>query len=452
MTATREADSRPPTGLERERPGHPPRHGLPPRHDRPGGKVRSRILLLLGILIVAGLVASGIIQRQNHLASLRDVADEESVPQVQVIAPAHGPATRSLQLPGNIQAWYSAPIYAQVSGYVQMWFKDYGAPVKAGELLATISAPGLDEQFEAAKAELAVAQARYHLAAVTARRWKALSGTQAVSQQEVDVQVANAAAEEAQVQAAQHNVARYQALEQFERVVAPFDGVVTSRNTDVGAYVNAAGGDASAHGGSTELFSVADIHEMRVFVSVPQDYSAMLKPGLTATLSLPQFPDRQFHATFQTTANAFNPQTRTVVTELLVDNPDHAIWPGTYTDVHFTIPADPNLLIVPEQALLFRAQGMQVALVEPGNTVHLQDVKLGLNLGQTVQVVAGLKPGDRLVNNPSAGLLEGEAVQIVAGVPGIAPAAQFRPSASEPKNLSAAQRAKIEAARAGTAE
>jgi len=205
-------------------------------------------------------------------------------------------------------------------------------------------------------------------------------------------------------------------------------------------------------GGSTELFSVADLHEMRVFVSVPQDYSAMLKPGLTATLSLPQFPDRRFHAKFQTTANAFNPQTRTVVTELLVENPDHAIWPGTYTDVHFTVPADPNLLIVPEQALLFRAQGMQVALVGPGNTVHLQDVKLGLNLGQTVQVVSGLKPTDRLVNNPSAGLLEGEAVKVVPGAPGIAPAAQFHPPPPEPKNLTPAQRARIEAARAGTTE
>jgi membrane fusion protein (multidrug efflux system) len=441
MKAMEEADTRPHGGLDRGHPGQRSRHG----------KIRARLLMLLAILIVAGLVVWGITGRQNQLASLREVADEESVPQVQVIAPAHGPATRSLELPGNIQAWYAAPLYAQVSGYVQMWYKDYGAPVKAGDLLATIAAPGLDEQFEAAKAQLAVAQARFQLASVTARRWKALSGTQAVSQQEVDMQVANAAAEQAQVQAAQHGVARYQALEQFKRVVAPFDGVVTSRNTDVGAYVNAAGGDARASGGSTELFSVADIHKMRVFVAVPQDYSAMLKPGLTATLSLSQFPDRQFHAAFETTANAFNAQTRTVVTELIVDNPDRTIWPGTYTEVHFTIPANPDVLIVPEQALLFRAEGMQVALVGPGDKVHLQNVTLGLNLGQTVQVLSGLKPTDRLVNNPSAGLLDGEAVHVVPGVPGIAPAMKFRPP-PEPKNLSSAQRAKIEAARAGTTE
>ena len=350
---------------------------------------------------------------------------------MQLIAPAPGPTARLLSLPGTIKAWYTAPIYAQVSGYVRMWNKDYGAAVKAGDLLATIDAPGLDEQYETAKANLAVAQAQYKLAAVTAKRWKALSGTQAVSQQEVDVQAASAESELAQVQAAQHEVARYQALEQFKNVVAPFDGVVTARNTDVGSYVNAAGGDANPRGGSSELFSVADLHRMRVFVSVPQDYAGMLKPGLTATLSLSQFPDKLFQANFETTANSFNAQTRTVVTELTVANPSHAIWPGTYTDVHFTTGADPDVLIVPEQALMFRAEGMQVALVRPDGTVHLQDVKLGLNLGQTVQVLAGLKRTDRLVDNPSAGLLEGEKVQAVQGVPGIAPAADFKAGTGE---------------------
>ena len=408
-------------------------------HDRivldrgPGGPHRSkaggRLLMVIGVLIVVGLIAWGVIGRRDHVVDLREVANDEAVPDVQVIVPARGPRTRSLSLPGTIKAWYAAPIYAQVSGYVRMWYKDYGASVKGGDLLAVIDAPGLDEQFETAKANLAVAQAKYRLAVVTAKRWKALSGTQAVSQQEVDVQSASAESEAAQVQAAQHEVARYQALEQFKNVVAPFDGVVTSRNTDVGAYVNAAGGDASSHGGSSELFSVADIHKMRVFVSVPQDYSGMLKPGLTATLSLPQFPGRQFEAKFETTANAFNAQTRTVVTELTVDNPDDVIWPGTYTDVRFTTNADPNVLIVPEQSLLFRAQGMQVALVGPDNKVHLQGVELGLNLGQTVQVIGGLKPTDRLVDNPSAGLLEGEVVHIVTGVPGIAPDAQFKQAA-----------------------
>ncbi len=423
------------------------------RQDVARPRTRNRLLLALAVLIVGGIVAWGIVQRGTHLADLRAIAEEDAIPKVQVISPAAGPRTRTLDLPGTIQAWYAAPIYAQVSGYVRMWYKDYGASVKAGDLLAVIDAPTLDEQFAGAEADLAVAQARYRLAAVTAKRWKALSGTQAVSQQDVDVQVASAEAEAARVQAAQHNVARYQALEQFKRVVAPFDGIVTSRNTDVGAYVNAAGGDAGGQGGSSELFSVADLHEMRVFVAVPQDYAAMLKPGLSATLSLPQFPNRMFDAEFETTAHAFNEQTRTAVTELLVKNPGRTLWPGTYADVHFTTSADPDVLILPEQALLFRAQGMQVALVGPGDTVHLQDVKLGLNLGQTVQVVSGLDRNDRLIDNPSAGLLEGEAVQIVSGAPGIAPSAKFL-TESPPlsKSLTPSQREKIEAMRAGTGE
>jgi membrane fusion protein, multidrug efflux system len=211
--------------------------------------------------------------------------------------------------------------------------------------------------------------------------------------------------------------------------------------------VNAAGGDVSARGAADELFSIADIHEMRVFVSVPQDYSGVLKPGLTATLSLPQYPDVTFKATFDTSANAFDPKTRTVVTELLVPNPNHLIWPGNYADVHFEVPMGRDVLIVPEQALLFRAEGMQAALVGPDNKVHLQDVKLGLNLGQTVQVVSGIKRTDRLIVSPSAGILEGQKVSVVQGVPGIAPDKRFRPAEPESASLSAAQRAKVEAAK-----
>ena len=411
------------------------------------GRPKVRLLTGVGLLVALALVALGIVQRHDNLADLRDVANEDSVPPVQVMSPMPGPASRTMTLPGNIHAWYSAPIYAQVSGYVSKWYKDYGAVVKAGDLLATIDAPAVDEQYESAQANLDVARTNYNLAAVTAKRWTALQGTEAVSQQEVDVQVANAAAQKAQARAAEHQVARFKVLEGFKAIVAPFDGVVTSRNTDVGNYVNAAGGDVSSHGAADELFSVSDIHEMRVFVSVPQDYSSILKPGLTATLSLPQYPGRRFEATFDTTANAFNPQTRTVVTELLVKNPDHLIWPGTYADVHFVMPSDPNVLIIPEQALLFRAEGMQVALVGADNKVHLQDVKLGLNLGQTVQVVSGLTRSDRLIVNPSAGILEGEKVRIVTGAPGVALSPQFQAAVPVPASLSAEQRAKIEAAR-----
>ena len=375
---------------------------------------RFGLLAVVAILVVGGLLGRGIWERHNNLAQLRMVADEEAVPDVRVISPAPGPATRTLDLPGTINAWYSAPIYGQVAGYVGMWYKDYGASVKKGDLLATVNTPSLDQQLAAAQANVSVTQANYNLAVITAKRWQALGHTEAVSQEQVDMNVAKAEAEQASLQAAQDEVARYQALEQFKKVVAPFDGVVTARDTDVGAYVNDTGSNAHSTGGATELFTVSDIHKLRVYVSVPQDYSTILKPGLTATLSLSQFPGRVFPATFVSSAQAFDPQTRTVVTELMVDNPDHAIWPGTFAYVHFVMGSDPNILVIPEQALLFRAEGLQVALVRPDGTVHLQNVKLGINLGQTVQVVSGLQPGDRLIASPSAATLEGEQVRVVS--------------------------------------
>jgi membrane fusion protein (multidrug efflux system) len=324
-------------------------------------------------------------------------------------------------LPGNIEAWYQAPIYAQVSGYVAHWYKDYGAEVKVGDLLATIDTPALDAQFAASKANLAVVEARYKLAEVTARRWSALSGTQAVSQQDVDVKVADAAAQKAQVAAAQQDLARYQALIAFKRLVAPFDGVVTARNTNVGDYVNAAGGDATHRSASAALFMVADIHEMRIFVSVPQEYADVLTPNLTATLTLPQAPDKPIAARFLTTANAVVPSTRTVTTELTVDNASRELWPGSYVNVHFAFPGRPNVLILPEQALLFRAQGMQVAVLDDQDRVHLRNVILGKNLDTNVEIVSGLKATDKVVGSPSLGLLEGQQVKVVQPVAGYQP-------------------------------
>jgi membrane fusion protein (multidrug efflux system) len=400
----------------------------------------------IAVLVLGGLVVHGIVQRQDNVTNLTALADAQSVPQVQVMSAMSGPASQTVSLPGSIKAWYTAPIYAQVSGYVRKWYVDYGAFVKAGTSLATIDAPTVDEQYQTALANLDVAKTNSTLADVTAQRWKALAGTEAVAQEEVDVQVASAAVKKAQVRAAQHEVARYRALEGFKNIVAPFDGVITSRDTDVGNYVNAAGGDVSSRGAADDLFSVADIHEMRLFVSVPQDYAGMLKPGLKATFTLPQYPGRQFEATLATTANAFNPQTRTVITELVTPNPDHLIWPGTYATVQFVVPTDQSVLVVPEQALLFRDQGMQLAVVAPDGRVHLQDVKLGLNLGQNVQVLSGLKPTDRFMVNPSAGTLEGEKVQIVSGVPGIAPQTPVRTSASEPAHPGEDRQANVPAA------
>jgi len=395
-------------------------------------KRRMLIRFAVPVMVVVALVVYGIVGRERALGALARVANAEATLPVEIISPQPGPSTRPLALPGTVHAWYEAPIFAQVSGYVQSWTKDYGADVKAGELLATIATPSLDAEYAAAKANQHVAEANYRLALTTAERWQALAGTVAVSKQEVDVQVAGAAARKAELEAATQNVARYAALEAFKHVVAPFDGVVTARLTDVGSYVNAAGGDLSFRGSSTQLFTVADVHELRVFVAVPQDYADQLGAGLKATLHLPSQPGNIIEAKLLTTARAFSANTRTAVTELTVDNTKHALWPGTYVDVEFRVPSDPAVLTMPEGALIFRAAGTQVAIVDSQNRVHLRNVTLGQNLGEIVQVTSGLIAGDRLVNSPPAGLLEGQTVQPVTPMPGYSTAKRKLPSLPEP--------------------
>ncbi len=390
-----------------------------------------RKVTIAGVLVLLGiLVLYGILERRQALVTLRRVAREQSVPSVQIIRIERGPPTRALSLPGTVRAWYEAPIFGQVEGYVHSWLTDYGAAVKTGQLLATIDTPGLDADYAAAKAKLRVAEAKYRLALSTAARWQALAGTPAVSKQEVDVQVAGAAAGKAQMEAAEQEVARYSALEAFKRVVAPFDGVVTARLADVGSYVNAAGGEAGNHDRSRALFTVADVHRLRVFVAVPQDYASGIGAGIKAAIHLPSRPDQAIEAKFLTTAKAFDPNTRTAVTELVVENPGAALWPGTYVDVTFELPTDPAIPTMPEQALIFRAAGPQVATVDARNRIHLRSVTLGQNLGQFVQVTSGVAAGDQVVNNPAAGLFEGQEVRPVTPMEGYssvsAPAAEGR--------------------------
>ena len=378
------------------------------------------VLIGLVVLLIVAVVGTGILGRHRIAVELAHTTAAAAVPKVAVVTPKAGPATRALDLPGELAAWFEAPIYGQVSGYVRAWYTDYGAHVTKGEALATIDTPYLDEQLDKARANLAVAQARYNVAEVTARRWQALIPSQSVSQQSADENIAEAAARKAELDAAEHNVKRFEALEAFKTIAAPFDGIVTARRTDVGDYVDARGATgAASDAGATEtrpaaLFRVADVHAMRVFVSVPQDYAAALKPGVTATFSIAQDPGRTFQAKFSTTAKAFDTTSRTVITELTVDNADGALWPGTFVTVHFSLPAPQGVLVIPEQALLFRADGLLVCLVGEDGHVHLQKVQAGRNLGKEVQIVAGLHPGDRVVANPSEGLLEGEAVQVVA--------------------------------------
>ncbi|WP_236646619.1 efflux RND transporter periplasmic adaptor subunit [Aristophania vespae] len=374
--------------------------------------------MLFGVLLAALCLAGwGIIERSIHMHNLVQETEDASIPRVALVMPQPGPKMRTVSLPANLAAWYEAPIYAQVSGYVKMWYKDYGAHVKKGDVLAEISTPSLDAQFAAAKAHYDVVMARYKLALITSERWSALKSTQAVSRQEVDVQAANAAAQKAELEAAAHEVERYQALENFKKIVAPFDGIVTSRLVNVGDYVNGDGGNLNARGSVAELFSVADVRKIRVFVSVPQDYANVISPDISADLTVPQYPGRTFHAKFLATAKAFNASTRTVTTELMLENKDRLLWPNSYATAEIKAPSDPSILILPTSTLIFRAHGTQVAKVE-GNHVHLENVKLGINYGTTMQILSGVKATDKIVANPTADLLDGDQVKIVPSTHG----------------------------------
>lgn len=379
--------------------------------------VRARLVLVLVVLVAIVLAVWGIVGRRMDHARIAQETELVAAPVVTLITPQPGPSTRQVDLPANLAAWYEAPIYAQVSGYVKMWYKDYGAHVKQGDLLAEISTPSIDAQFAAAKAHYNVVLARYNLARITAKRWDALKNTQAVSRQEVDVQTANAAAQKAELEAAEHDVDRFQALEDFRRIVAPFDGIVTSRLVNVGDYVNSAGGDVSSRGTASELFSVADMHRMRVFMSVPQDFASVISPEIEAQLTVPQYPGKRFTAKFLAAANAFNASTRTVTTELSLNNEDNLLWPNAYATAHITAPGNPSILLLPESALIFRAQGMQVAKFLDGR-VHLVSVDVGTNFGNTVQILTGVARDDRIVANPTADLLDGDPVRVVGPTPG----------------------------------
>jgi RND family efflux transporter MFP subunit len=376
------------------------------------------VIAIAGIAVALVIAGYGIWTRGVALNDLQQQTDDSAIPRVQVTMPKPGPAERTVTLPGNVVAWNEAPIYAQVSGYVTKWDKDYGAEVEQGELLAEIDAPGLDAQYKASLAQLDTAQANYNLAAVTAKRFEELKGSAGVSQQEIDNAVSAAAVGKAQVAAAQENSQHYAAMIGFEKVVAPFAGIITARLVNIGDYVTSAGGDATVQGGAKPLFKVADVSKLRVYVDVPQSFGGVLSPAVKATLTLPNAPEKTIKADFLTTAGAVNTNTRTIVTELIVKDGQKPLLPGAFVEVHLTVPGAPNLLIVPSQALLFRAEGMQVATIGAGDRVHLQDVSLGDNLGLDVQVRSGLTATDRIVANPSLGLLEGQQVKITQAMHG----------------------------------
>ncbi|OUJ03591.1 efflux RND transporter periplasmic adaptor subunit [Acetobacter cibinongensis] len=373
---------------------------------------KKRLFIGCLLCVLVGYVAYLEVQHLHSEVTLRADATHASVPDVAVVQPKPAPPTVSMTLPGNINAWYEAPIYAQVSGYVKMWYKDYGASVKKGDILGEVNAPGLDAQYAQAKADLQVAQAKYGLAAVTANRWRSMGKSQAVSGQSVSVQNANEQSAQASLEAAQHNVDRYSALEQFKTIVAPFDGVVTARNISVGDYVGAGSGNMNANGTASELFTVADTHEMRLFVSVPETLSYILKPGLKARVTVPQYPNKVFTANFLTIAKGYDANTRTAVTEFTIDNADQKLWPGTFASVSLSAPAEGGVYTIPTGALVFQEKGMQVVTVDAQNKAHYTNITVGRMSDAYTEVEAGLSPTDHIINNPPADLLEGETVRL----------------------------------------
>ena len=373
--------------------------------------------VLSGFFFLLVYLCYRIYESNVDATTLRKQTLEDTVPTVAVTYPTPVPPTETISLPGNIQAWFEAPIYAQVSGYVKMWYKDYGALVKKGDILAEINAPALDAQYAQAKADLAAEQAKYALADLTAKRWVALRKNHAVSEQSISVQEANAKAEAARVKASEQNVKNFEALIQFKTIVAPYDGVVTVRNINVGDYINKEG-NISNRSSITNLFTVADVSMLRLFVNVPASFGAFLKPGLTADVTVPQLPDRHFTAKFLTVARGFDVSTRTAVTVFTIDNEDRALWPGSYAQVHLTAPVDRNALTIPSTALVFQEHGTQVAVVTEDDRVHLKPITVSKLMDNAVEVAGGLSSQDRVVNNPSAALLEGDKVRVVTPAPG----------------------------------
>ena len=346
--------------------------------------------VLSGFFLLLVYLCYRIYESNVDATTLRKQTLEDTVPTVAVTYPTPVPPTETISLPGNIQAWFEAPIYAQVSGYVKMWYKDYGALVKKGDILAEINAPALDAQYAQAKADLAAEQAKYALADLTAKRWVALRKNHAVSEQSISVQEANAKAEAARVKASEQNVKNFEALIQFKTIVAPYDGVVTVRNINVGDYINKEG-NISNRSSITNLFTVADVSMLRLFVNVPASFGAFLKPGLTADVTVPQLPDRHFTAKFLTVARGFDVSTRTAVTVFTIDNEDRALWPGSYAQVHLTAPVDRNALTIPSTALVFQEHGTQVAVVTEDDRVHLKPITVSKLMDNAVEV-AGAYP------------------------------------------------------------
>jgi RND family efflux transporter MFP subunit len=363
-------------------------------------------------VIAAGIVVNGVMVRHQAQADQANAAAVQSVPTVSIIHPQATSAGNLLTLPGNLQAWYSAQIYARVPGYLTKWYKDIGAHVRKGEALADIDTPELDQQIAQAKADLANAEAARQLSQITNERWQNLVAIGAVAKQDADNKAGDLAVKVAAVNSSKANLDRLIATKAFAHITAPFDGVVTQRATDVGALVNAGAGSSGSL-----LFTVADLHKLRVYVQVPQNYSAQIHGDLTADLTLPEYPGEKFPAHLVSTSNAIDGQTNTLLVELDADNANGKLKPGEYAQVSFRLPVATSTLAIPATALLFRGDGLHVATVGSDNRVLLKTITVAEDLGTSVRINSGLDASDRVIDNPPDSISSGDIVRIASDAP-----------------------------------
>ena len=365
---------------------------------------------IVGAIVLLGAVGAvmwGVSTRTRALGVVTQETRDMAVPAVAVVTPTRGAPQEEIVLPGTIQAFIDAPIYARTNGYLKRWHADIGARVQAGQLLAEIDTPELDQQLLQARADLSTAQANARLAQTTAERYRDLIQSDSVSRQDLDNANGNLEAREAAVESARANVKRLEQLQAFRRIEAPFAGVITARNTDIGALIDS-GSNAK------ELFHVAAVNKLRVFVNVPQVYSRAARAGLSADLTLKEYPGRRFSGTLARTANAIEVASRTLLTEIDVDNPRNELLPGSYAEVHIKLPTATTTLQLPVDALIFKGDGLQVATVDAQNHVALLTVTSGRDFGDTVEILSGLSGGERVISNPPDSLTPGDTVRVVA--------------------------------------
>jgi RND family efflux transporter MFP subunit len=360
------------------------------------------------LLVFAGILAYGIISRLRHAATVRAETTQMSVPSVSVATPELSEPFQEIVLPGNVQPFTSAPIYARTNGYLKAWYADIGAHVKKGQLLAVIETPEVDQQLQQSHSNLATSEANLALSEITKNRYQGLLATHAVAQQDVDNAVGTYNANKSIVEANQANVKQLETLQSFEKIYAPFDGIITARNTDVGQLISA-GNSGTV---KTDLFNISQPGKLRVYVNVPEQYSRAAAPGLTADLTLAEFPGRQFQGKLVRTSDSINYATRTLIVEIDVDNPTGELLSGAYTQVHLKVPGQTSSYLVPVSALIFRSHGLQVAVVKNGAAL-LIPVTPGHDYGERIEIVSGLQVGDTVIVNPPDSLVSGQKVEVV---------------------------------------